>query len=65
MKKYEYKVLELNVNIGSNEIESIMNDLGEKGWELVSSSVYTGDPAYYVDNDPANECRLFFKREKE
>lgn len=66
MKKFEYKTLEFqaddskftkSMSVESNEIETILNDLGEEGWELVNS-------IDYVVNGFTTKVILFFKKEK-
>lgn len=66
MKKYEYKTVEFeaddsklskSMHIDSTEIEQILNNLGEKGWELVNS-------IDYALNGFTRKVILFFKREK-
>ena len=66
MKKYEYKTLEFEANdslmsksmhLDSNEVQEVINNLGEEGWELVNS-------IDYALNGFTSKIILFFKREK-
>lgn len=41
MKKWEYKFLEVNLAKNSpTEVEEILNDYGENGWEVISNGLY-------------------------
>lgn len=50
--KWEYKFVNLPT-MGNGSIEDIMNEYGNNGWELISSSIVPG------------VCTLIFKRPKE
>ena len=55
MKLFEYKVVEYNSSV-KEKIEKKLNDLGNKGWELISSNI--------EQRVSANDCIFIFKREK-
>jgi hypothetical protein len=52
--QWEYKVVSIRKYITERKVESIMNDLGEQGWEMVSIFVRSG---FMVDT-------YYFKRPK-
>ncbi len=65
MKQFEYKTLEFEpsgkwlkiIRMDASELEITLNEMGEKGWELVNSVDYASEGLTL-------KVILFFKREK-
>ena len=70
MKKWEYKVFGINRKfnaVDDKEIESNLNDLGDKGWELVGilDQISSGTTIPYARYHSETRCNLILlKREK-
>ena len=71
VKKWEYKVLDIDSESTGEEITKTLNELGRKGWELVSVQSHADDITGFAENpsdgyDALGDiypARAFLKRE--
>lgn len=57
-QKWEYKLVDVSVNLASRpgeQVELTLNELGEQGWELVA----------VLRNGPMEPTRLYLKRQRD
>ncbi len=71
VKKWEYKVLDIDSESAGEEITKTLNELGRKGWELVSIQSHADEITGFEENPNYGydalgntyPARAFLKRE--